>query len=195
MNMVIGKSNFAKKCHLTEKKWIEGSFIERSSDRKFIWPKTFYKKWSFDRKLFRKIIVWPKASFLKNWNLTEKKSVYGHLNESTFAKKIHTTEKKWVEGCFTERSSDRKHFIKKWLFDQKFFRKMVIWPEGPLTETFFQKNWYLTEKKSIYGHLTESTFAKICHLTEKKWVEGCFTERSSDRKFIWPKGNLTESFL
>jgi hypothetical protein len=120
----------------------------------------------------------------------------------------------WIFLCFTkllvkDAFSDsvldyftEKSFQRKFLTDRPFDRNTIwpntvwpnaIWPkvqstESPFNRTPFDRKFlskgHMTDFFSENGHLTESTFDKKCHLT-----------RSFDRKFIWLKVHLTESFF
>jgi hypothetical protein len=86
---LFDKKLFSQNGHLTEK----------SSDRKFIWPKSFSEKCSFSQKAIRLKIHLTESFFSKN----------GHLTEKSFDRKII-----WPKVNLTEKSFDRMFFFQKW---------------------------------------------------------------------------------
>jgi hypothetical protein len=94
--------------------------------------------------------------------------IFNFFDRKAIWPKHFLTEHRLTECHFTESSFDRIA-VKPTPVDRKVIRPI-----------FFSEN----------GHLTKSSFDKKCHLTEKK-----LRIRSFDRKFIWPKVQLTESFF
>jgi hypothetical protein len=79
---VIWPICFSKNGHFTESTFDKKKTFDRKKTcRKFIWPKAFFEKWSFDRfffqyvhlteSFFRNMFIWPKVFFSKYCHLTE----------------------------------------------------------------------------------------------------------------------------
>jgi hypothetical protein len=149
-------------------------------------------------------MTWQHLNVLKNKNIQFFSLVLDHFTEKSFYRffltERHLTETPflntvwpntiWPKCHLTETPFDRTPF------DRSPFDRKAIWPKHHLTErrSFYGNKSFGRKQNLSKGRLTENIWKRVFD-RKSNLKTSQMTENSFDRKVIWPKVHLTESFF